>query len=132
MRKYFIIALIALALFLPTESVKAQQGPEGTPEGTCPGWLYLILTNRFDAAIYPIIYFADATKELIGVSGDQAGQTLLDCCVINLFGYFDYFSNLTPIFGFLSSILLFYILIMTLKAVLSILKWLKQIFPFLG
>jgi hypothetical protein len=106
--------------------VEAQTGPT-----ICTGWLYRNLKNQLDSILYPIFFIGRATKAWNSSSAkDTAGSILSP--ISNFLGYITFFNSLTPAFTSLSTLLLLYLIILSIKASLSLVRWLKQIIPYLG
>lgn len=102
-----------------------------TGPSICTGWLYQNLKNQLDSLLTPLFYFGQSTKSWNSITGkDMAGRILSP--ISGFLGYITFFNNLTPAFTSLSILLFLYIFILSIKASLSMIKWLKQILPAIG
>jgi hypothetical protein len=105
------------------------QDPSGP--AICTGWLYYNLKSVLDSLLYPLFWFGSTTKGWNSITAEDMAEGILSP-ISGFLGYITFFNNLTPAFTSLSLLLFLYVFILSIKASLSMIKWLKQILPFLG
>jgi len=97
----------------------------------CTGWLYQNLKNQLDSLLAPIFYFGGSTKAWNSSAAEDTANSIISP-ISGFLKYIAFFNALTPAFTSLSTLLLLYIIILSIKASLSMIKWLKQILPAIG
>jgi hypothetical protein len=97
----------------------------------CTGWLYYNLKSVLDSVLYPLFWFGGTTKSWNSITAEDMAASIL-APISGFLGYITFFNGLTPAFTSLSTLLFLYLFILSIKASLSMIKWLKQILPAIG